>query len=62
ELNFLQAGRTYEAVIYADGPDAHWESNPYPVQITKRTVRQGDLLSLQLAAGGDCAVSFVAQD
>jgi hypothetical protein len=61
ELQFLQPGLAYEAVIYADGPDAHWESNPYPVQITKRVVRQGDLLNVPLAAGGGCAVSFVAQ-
>jgi len=61
ELQFLQPGLTYEAVIYADGPDAHWEANPYPVQITKRVVRQGDLLNVPLAAGGGCAVSFVVQ-
>ena len=61
KLDFLPAGKTYEATIYADGEGAHWESNPYPVSISKRKVRKGDTLSLQLAAGGGAAVSLIAQ-
>ncbi|MCC6459942.1 MAG: glycoside hydrolase family 97 protein [Saprospiraceae bacterium] len=61
KLDFLPAGKTYEATIYADGAGAHWESNPYPVSISKRKVRKGDTLSLQLAAGGGAAVSLIAQ-
>lgn len=62
ELTFLSPGKTYEATIYADGPGAHWLDNPYPVSITRRTVRQGDLLSLPVAAGGGYAVSFMVRD
>ncbi|MBK6931466.1 MAG: glycoside hydrolase family 97 protein [Saprospirales bacterium] len=59
-LDFLPAGKTYDAVIYADGPDAHWKDNPYPVAISRRTVQKGDVLELRLAAGGGCAISLMA--
>ncbi len=58
-LDFLPAGKTYEATIYADGGDAHWKVNPYPVAISKRRVKKGDSLALNLAAGGGCAVSLI---
>jgi glucan 1,4-alpha-glucosidase len=61
ELSFLDEGKTYEATIYADGAGAHWERNPYPVSITKRTVRKGDSLPIRLAAGGGCAVAIKVQ-
>ncbi len=62
KLDFLPAGKTYEATIYADGPGAHWKDNPYPVAISKRTVKKGDTLELKLAAGGGCAIALVAVD
>lgn len=58
DLDFLEEGKLYEAVIYADGQGAHYVDNPYPVNITKRNVRKGEHLNLALAAGGGCAVSF----
>lgn len=61
KLDFLPAGKTYEATIYADGAGAHWKDNPYPVSISKRKVRKGDVLDLKLAAGGGCAVSFIVK-
>lgn len=57
-LDFLPKGKTYEATIYADGPGAHWKENPYPVAIRKRTVRRGDVLPINLAAGGGCAIAL----
>ncbi len=61
KLDFLTAGKTYQATIYADGPDADWEKNPYPVSISRRTLRKGDTLQIKLAAGGGCAVSLMEQ-
>lgn len=61
KLDFLPSGKNYEATIYADGKDAHWKDNPYPVAISKKTVRRGDTLSLVLAAGGGCAISLMAK-
>jgi len=57
-LDFLKASKNYEAIIYEDGKDAHWESNPYPVNIRKVKVKKGDVLKLQLAAGGGSAISM----
>ncbi len=61
KLDFLQAGKVYEATIYEDGAGADWLKNPYPVNIRKIQVRKGQNLSLQLAAGGGCAISFIAK-
>jgi hypothetical protein len=61
KLDFLQAGKVYEATIYEDGAGADWLKNPYPVGIRKIQVRKGQNLSLKLAAGGGCAISFIAK-
>ncbi|MBP6825216.1 MAG: glycoside hydrolase family 97 protein [Saprospiraceae bacterium] len=61
KLDFLEAGKTYEATIYEDGPGANYETDPYPVNIRKVTVRRGDVLKLKLAASGGAAISVVAK-
>ena len=58
-LAFLQEGVSYEAVIYADAPDASWESNPYAYTITTQTVTKADTLTFHLATSGGVAVSFI---
>jgi alpha-glucosidase len=55
-LSFLPAGRSYTAEIYADGPDAHFLTNPLPVEISRRTVDAGTRLTIQMAAGGGQAI------
>jgi alpha-glucosidase len=55
-LDFLPAGQDYAAEIYADGPGAHWLSNPLPIEISRRTVRAGQRLTLALAPGGGQAI------
>jgi glucan 1,4-alpha-glucosidase len=57
-LDFLDAGRAYEATIYADAPDAHWEKNPMAYRITTQRVTKETALTLSLAAGGGAAVSI----
>jgi len=57
-LSFLEAGRTYEAVIYADGEGADWQQNPYPTSITTQSVTKDDVLTLHLASGGGCAIEI----
>jgi alpha-glucosidase len=61
-LDFLEPGTAYRAQIYRDGPDAHWESNPYSITIEEKAVRQGETLTLPLAAGGGAAIRFMAGD
>lgn len=60
-LDFLPAGREYVAEIYADGPGAHWLTNPLPVTITTRPVTARDRLRLELAAGGGTAIRIRAR-
>ena len=48
----------YEATIYSDGDDAHWETNPTSYKIEKKTVSSSDTLFIKMAAGGGCAVRF----
>ena len=57
-LTFLEKGKSYEATIYADGNDAHWETNPTSYKIEKKTVSSNDSLLIKMAAGGGCAVVF----
>ena len=61
KLDFLEKGRKYNCTIYADAPDAHYETNPQAYVITKRVVKRGDTLKLQEAPGGGFAVSLIAQ-
>ncbi len=60
KLDFLEKGKAYEATIYEDGPKADYQKDPYPVSIRKITVRKGQTLKINLAAGGGCAVSLKA--
>jgi alpha-glucosidase len=55
-LSFLPRGRRYVAEIYADGPGAHWLTNPQPVTITQRNVDADTRLTLELAPGGGQAI------
>jgi alpha-glucosidase len=55
-LSFLAPGRRYVAEIYADGPRAHWLTNPLPVAISRRPVTSASRLSIRLAPGGGQAV------
>jgi alpha-glucosidase len=57
-LYFLEAGRTYEATIYADAPDADYATNPQAYIITKKQVTAADILSLDMARGGGFAIIF----
>ena len=58
ELSFLDAGKQYEAEIYADGAGANYKTNPYPVAISKRKVNSKTVLDIKLAAGGGTAIKF----
>ncbi|WP_276381369.1 glycoside hydrolase family 97 protein [Flavobacterium sp. H4147] len=57
-LSFLDAGKEYEAEIYADGAGANYKTNPYPVTISKQKVTNKSELNIKLAAGGGTAIKF----
>ena len=58
KLDFLQPGLKYEATIYADAPDADFETNPQAYTITKRTVDASTVLNLRMARSGGFAISL----
>ena len=58
-LTFLEEGKKYQARIYADGEDAHWETNPTSYRIEEKTVTSADVLTVVMAEGGGQAVSFL---
>ena len=57
-LQFLTPGKTYEATIYRDAPDAHYKENPQAYVIEKRNVTFHDYLPITMAPGGGFAISF----
>ena len=58
-MNFLEAGKTYEATIYADAQDAHYKNNPQAYEIRKQNVTAEDTLSMFMAPGGGFAAKIV---
>ena len=54
-LSFLDNGE-YEVTLYADAPDADWESNPMAYEITSFSVTKNQSLNIDLAPGGGTAV------
>ena len=58
-FDFLDAGKTYIATIYADAKDAHYKTNPQAYTIRKVVVNNKSKLSQFSAPGGGFAISFV---
>jgi hypothetical protein len=58
-LNFLDAGKKYLAVIYRDADNASWNDNPEAYTIEKFIVDNKTTLKIKLAEGGGCAISLM---
>lgn len=58
-LDFLEKGKKYEAIIYADAPVADYKTNPQAYKISKQKVTNKTKLQLRTAAGGGYAISIV---
>jgi hypothetical protein len=58
-FNFLDRGKTYDATIYADAKDAHYETNPQAYTINKTKVTNKSQIKQYCAPGGGYAVSVV---
>jgi len=58
DLSFLDANKKYEATIYRDAEDGHYDSNPEVYVIEKKTVDSKTILKLKEAAGGGYAISL----
>lgn len=55
-LDFLDADATYLAIIYEDGPDADYETNPYAMTIRQVEVNSQSILHLKLSRSGGAAI------
>ncbi|MFZ4544402.1 MAG: glycoside hydrolase family 97 protein [Saprospiraceae bacterium] len=56
KLDFLDADKSYQAIIYKDAANADWEKNPEAYQIDEIKVTKNSTLHLKLAPGGGCAI------
>lgn len=57
-FDFLDEDQTYDATIYKDGKEAHWNDNPLDIEIEKMELKKGNRLSIKLAEGGGFAISL----
>ena len=58
DFDFLDENQDYEAILYKDGPKAHWDNNPLDILIEKLDLNNQSSLDFQLAEGGGFALSL----
>ncbi len=58
-FNFLDAGSSYEAIIYKDGNGAHWDTNPLSLDVAHTEINNNTSLTFYLAPGGGVAISLM---
>ena len=59
-LDFLDPSLRYEAILYADAPEAGYDTAPQAYTITSREVSAADTLNVRMASGGGFALSLRA--
>lgn len=59
-LDFLDEGRSYEAILYRDGDKAGWDSYPTDYAIERQMVGSADKLTIRMASGGGFALQLKA--
>ena len=59
DFSFLDSGASYEAVLYEDGKEAHWDKNPTSLSIRKLVITNKSKETLKLAEGGGFAISLI---
>ncbi len=58
-FDFLDDGKTYNAILYKDSPDAHFKDNPTAIDIEKIELTKNTELTIALADGGGFAISII---
>lgn len=58
-LDFLDDGKNYNATLYEDADDSHWDKNPTACKIENKILGNSNNLKLKLAPGGGVAISFI---
>jgi hypothetical protein len=59
DFEFLEKGKTYEATIYKDAPDAHYKNNPKAITVVKIEITKGMSQTFKLVEGGGFAISLI---
>ena len=57
-FDFLNDNTTYEAIIYEDTEESHWNDNPTAINIRSMEVTNKSTMLLRLAPGGGYAISL----
>ncbi|MEM9686837.1 MAG: glycoside hydrolase family 97 protein, partial [Bacteroidota bacterium] len=57
-FDFLEAGKKYNATIYKDGPEAHWDKNPKDYIIEEQEIDNTTSMTITMASGGGFAISI----
>ncbi len=58
-LDFLEPGKQYLATVYADAPDADYQTNPTAYTITKGLVDSKTIAEIDMARSGGFAISII---
>ena len=58
QLDFLKPGVSYEATLYADAPDADYETNPQAYTISHSTATSADAFTVRMARSGGFGLSL----
>ena len=58
DFNFLDKDSYYEAKVYKDGKNAHWNDNPLDIKIETLKIDKNSKLKFNLAKGGGLAISL----
>ncbi len=58
-LDFLDDGKNYNATLYEDADNSHWDKNPTAYKIENKILVNSNNLKLKLAPGGGVAISFI---
>jgi hypothetical protein len=58
DFDFLDVDKEYDAIIYKDGKNAHWNNNPTDIDIEKIKINSTMKKTFKLAAGGGLAISL----
>jgi len=61
-FDFLEEEKTYDAIVYRDGADAHWQNNPTSYDIENMLVTSDSKITFVLAEGGGLAISLTEQE
>ncbi len=56
---FLENGVKYKAKIFRDGKDAHYKTNPYPIEIEEMEITSETNLTIPQAPGGGTAIMLI---